>query len=132
MRQKRELTADEIAKRDERRRRFRELVRKIADMPEEERIALAKQTMPVTVEGHALSGVNTLLVCLQKPDATIVGGFRQWLKQGRPVRKGEHGLMIWAPLGRKEKTDSGETVTGEVDGFIPVTVFDVSQTEVAA
>ena len=52
--------------------------------------------------------------------------FNAWKALGRSVRKGEHGLMIWCPTGRKGE-DSTEPA--EVH-FIPGTVFDVSQTDV--
>lgn len=88
----------------------------------------------VTVEGRALSFKNTCLVAVQKPDATMVGGFRQWLKAGRCVAKGSVGLMIWVPTGKRDseapaaadKETGGED--GERPGFIMGTVFDVSQT----
>jgi hypothetical protein len=68
---------------------------------------------------------------MQDSGATIVGGFRQWLKQGRAVRKGEHGLMIWVPLLRKSGDSiAGESGESEPDDvrFMPGTVFDISQT----
>ena len=61
---------------------------------------------------------------------SIVGGFQQWRKQGRMVRKGEHGYMIWIPTHRKEE-GAPEDDEGELN-FIIGYVFDVTQTEVAA
>jgi antirestriction protein ArdC len=81
----------------------------------------------VTVEGHALSIHNACLVALQLPSATILGGYRQWQAAGRQVRKGEHGLMIWAPRMKKD-ADTGDE---ERAGFIPINLFDVSQTDAA-
>lgn len=46
---------------------------------------------------HRYSLHNQLLIADQRPDATRVAGFRQWLKLGYAVRKGEHGISIWAP-----------------------------------
>src|SRR5208282_4903090 len=84
------------------------------------------------------------LCLMQIPGASMVGGFRQWLKLGRCVRKGQHGASIWVPAGAR-KADSppagaGEDahdagVAGEGSGgsdrtrFVIGTVFDVSQTD---
>lgn len=67
---------------------------------------------------------NTMLIALQRPDATQVAGFHAWRKLGRSVRKGEKGIKILAP--RIGKDDDGEKV---VRGFMTVTVFDVAQTD---
>src|SRR5262249_5129698 len=53
----------------------------------------------------ALSAFNSCLVLRQLPNASMVGGFRQWLDKGRAVRKGEHGLMIWLPTKGKDDAD---------------------------
>ncbi|MAT70323.1 MAG: DUF1738 domain-containing protein [Planctomycetaceae bacterium] len=78
---------------------------------------------------HNYSFGNCMLIGKQKPNATLVAGFRAWLKLGRHVRKGEKGICILAPLvGKKEAADGSEE-TREVFGFRAVHVFDVSQTE---
>lgn len=46
---------------------------------------------------HSYSLHNQLLIADQRPQATYVAGFRRWLKLGYAVRKGEHGIRIWAP-----------------------------------
>ena len=124
----RTLTPEQTAARDARRERFAALAGQIAEMTPEQRAAMAAQ-MPylVTVEGHALSIHNACLVALQLPSATILGGYRQWQAAGRQVRKGEHGLMIWAPRMKKD-ADTGDE---ERAGFIPINLFDVSQTDAA-
>jgi hypothetical protein len=102
-------------------------------MSDEQRAAMAAQmSAVVTVEGRALSLHNSCLVACQKPDATVLGGFGQWIKAGRCVRKGEHGLMIWAPTMRRTNEpspDAEQESTTRRAGFIMVTVFDVSQTD---
>jgi hypothetical protein len=105
-------------------------------MSDEQRATMAAQmSAVVTVEGRALSLHNSCLVAAQKPDATILGGFGQWIKAGRVVRKGEHGVMIWAPTMRRTDTlspdaeQASDTMTTRRAGFIMVTVFDVSQTD---
>lgn len=71
---------------------------------------------------------------IERADLTVVAGFRQWIKAGRCVCKGEHGLTIWVPVGGKkavriEEQGSNESETQE-DGvsFVLGTVFDISQT----
>lgn len=98
---------------------------------------------------HNYSVNNTLLIALQKPDATLVAGFKAWQKNfNRYVNKGEKGIRILAPAPYiiKEERDKLDPVTGEVmfdkDGmpqteevevkipaFRAVSVFDVSQTD---
>jgi len=125
----RTLTPAQTAARDARRERFAALAGQIAELSPEARAALAA-SLPalVTVEGHALSIHNACLVALQLPSATILGGYRQWQAAGRQVRKGEHGLMVWAPRMKKD-ADTGDE---ERAGFIPISLFDVSQTEAAS
>ncbi|WP_254431545.1 ArdC-like ssDNA-binding domain-containing protein [Meiothermus sp. PNK-Is4] len=79
------------------------------------------------------SARNTLLILLQRPDATLVAGMKRWNELGRRVRKGERAIAILAPtLKRVEVVDEE---TGEVReerqivGFHTAYVFDVSQTE---
>ena len=108
----------------ERRERFRALAKHVAALTEDARAALAQRMAVRTIEGHALSVHNACLAYFQRADCTIVGGFNQWRAAGRMVRKGEHGIMLWAPSARKTE-DSEETSLG----FVPITMFDVAQTE---
>ncbi len=99
---------------------------------------------------HKYSVNNTVLIHMQKPDATLVAGFNAWKnKFGRHVKKGEKGIQILAPAAVQKKVQEtvldpdthaplldadGNVVTEEktvisVPHFKPVTVFDVSQTE---
>ncbi|MGV1047711.1 MAG: hypothetical protein ACOYD4_04180, partial [Solirubrobacterales bacterium] len=83
------LTPEQIAARDARREKFKALHRQVAGMTETARIELIQRMGAiVTCDGHPLSPRNTCLVIFQSPTASIVGGFRQWLKHGRAVRKG--------------------------------------------
>ena len=136
----RHFTPEQRAKAEERRSRFRLLVTQIAAMTDDQRNELAARIPGVvTCDGHALSFHNTCLVASQCPMATMVGGFRQWLKHARVVRRGEHGLMIWVP---KRKAVSDPNSTDEISPvcdtdkpdmwFLMGTVFDISQTEAAA
>ena len=98
---------------------------------------------------HNYSFNNTLLIAMQKPEATLVAGFKAWQTNfNRHVNKGEKGIRILAPAPYKikEERDKLDPVTGEVmldkDGmpqteeveikipaFRAVSVFDVSQTD---
>ena len=97
---------------------------------------------------HNYSFNNTLLIALQKPDATYIAGFDSWKKNfDRHVNKGERGIKIIAPMEYKKKIEQdvidpvtgkpvfdakGNIKTEEVEIKVPsyhaVTVFDVSQT----
>lgn len=98
---------------------------------------------------HNYSFNNTMLIAMQKPDATLVAGFKAWQRNfDRHVKKGEKGIRILAPAPYKikeeqEKLDpitgeiildkNGMPITEEVEIKIPafrvVPVFDVSQTD---
>ena len=123
------LTDDQIAARDARRARFSALAKQIAAMTDAERATLAASLMPTTIEGRPLSVHNACLIAVQCPTATLVGGFNQWITAGRCVRKGEHGLMIWAPTKPRETTTETQESDTDHRAFIMVTVFDIQQTE---
>lgn len=110
----------------------RELARRIGNMTAEQRQAIAPACPIMTVEGRPLSPINALLVAGQCNSATIVGGFRQWIKAGRCVRQGEHGLWIWVPTTTKGPgvniITGGAVAEVEETRFIMAPVFDVSQT----
>jgi len=73
---------------------------------------------------------NQMLIWRQKPNASFVAGFNNWLRLGRYVRKGEKGIAILAPMFFKEKRQSpeGEAETKRI-WFKIVHVFDISQTD---
>ena len=97
---------------------------------------------------HRYSVNNTMLIYMQRPDATLVAGFNKWKNQfERHVKKGEHGITIIAPTPYKKKIEEmkrdpdtrapildadGKAVMEEkeieIPMFRPVKVFDVSQT----
>ena len=82
---------------------------------------------------HRYSFTNTLLIHLQRPDATKVAGFHAWRLLDRSVRKGEKAIWILAPVTRKattEDTDNDDTAAQRVVvGFKAVAVFDIAQTD---
>jgi hypothetical protein len=121
------LTEEQKAKSSARRERFRVLVKQVAAMTDDQRQAIIQRAgAVVTCEGRALSPTNTMLCLMQFPGVSMVGGFKQWLRQGRCVAKGQHGISIWIPCAGKKSEDSTEE--GETY-FTSGTVFDISQTE---
>ena len=75
---------------------------------------------------HQYSFFNTCLILAQRPDATLVAGYRTWQKSNRFVRKGEKAIRILAPMFRRDPDDPDEQV---LVGFKGVPVFDVGQTD---
>ncbi len=108
-----------------------------------------KEYLRVMSKFHNYSFNNTLLIAMQKPDASLVAGFSSWKNNfGRNVMKGQKGIKIIAPSPYKVKQEmkkidphtqqpiigkDGKPVTEEKEITIPayklVSVFDVSQTE---
>jgi hypothetical protein len=126
----RKLTQEQKERAKERRQKLCALARSISKMPISEREKLVGD-WPTTIDGHRLSLHNACMIAFQG-GATVVGGFQQWRKAGRQVRKGAHGLGIWIPLGLPKRTDDeAQTNEGSPIGFSVATVFDVSQTEEA-
>ena len=129
---KRKLTEQQQVAAADRRAAFRKLAGNVSRMSAEQRAEFAARIPAiVTIEGRPLSIFNQCLIASQSPSATIVGGFRQWIKAGRCVRKGEHGLALWVPSVRKaESSDDADGEAGDAETrFIMGTVFDVSQTD---
>ena len=88
------------------------------------------QYLATQAKFHNYSFRNSLLIALQRPDATQIAGFRKWLEMGRHVRKGEKGIYILAPMVCADKDEAGEkTGTSTIKGFRMVAVFDVAQTD---
>ena len=65
---------------------------------------------------------------MQKPDFTILAGYKAWEKRGRQVIIGERAIRILAPMVKKIKAEDDEESL-IICGFRPVSVFDISQTE---
>jgi antirestriction protein ArdC len=77
---------------------------------------------------------NTLLIALQRPDASLVAGYRRWCELGRQVRKGENGIRILAPCRYRtrsadEDSDDSDDVSEAVRGFRVAVVFALEQTD---
>jgi antirestriction protein ArdC len=75
---------------------------------------------------------NQMLIFMQRPDATGVAGYRAWQAEGRQVRKGEKGIMIFGPARKRvikeEKNGKEEERTISMPPPV-VTVFDIAQTD---
>jgi antirestriction protein ArdC len=83
---------------------------------------------------HDYSFGNVMLIAMQRPDATHVAGFQTWKTIGRFVKKGEHGIVIIAPMAIRPKENADGALDRDVEDarilrFKAVYVFDVSQTE---
>jgi antirestriction protein ArdC len=118
----------------------------IRDLFQSDRYAQYLRTMS---RFHRYSVNNTMLIYMQKPDASVVAGFNKWRDQfSRNVRRGEHGIKIIAPTPFKKRIEQekldpdtkipmrdadGNIIMEEKEIKIPmykvVSVFDVSQTE---
>ena len=116
--------------RQEKKEKIIRIRKTLSEMTEEQRQAIADKFGIVTVEGHLLTPHNQcFLVAQSEINFSIVGGFQQWKKAGRIVRKGEHGFLIFVPSKSKQENNS-EILSDEEDvHFFTATVFDISQTE---
>jgi hypothetical protein len=137
----RQLTDQQKAARDERRAQFRAIVKQLADMPANEREEIFQKLGFVklsTKERYSL--INSLLIAAQMRGVTptILGGYAEWHRQGRTVRKGERGFMIWIPTGVQKREIPAVDPKGQLTTmleesttvhFIIGTVFDISQTD---
>ena len=108
-----------------------------------------RQYLSVMSRFHRYSVNNTMLIYMQRPDASLVAGFQKWKHQfGRHVKKGEMGITIIAPTPFKKKIEEvkldpdtnapmldkdGQQIVEEkeisIPMFKPVKVFDVAQTD---
>ena len=95
---------------------------------------------------HNYSFNNTMLIAMQRPDATLVTSYKNWQSMGRQVMKGEKGITIIAPAPYKKTKEKevldenqrpimgtdGKPKTEKVEVTVPhfkaVTVFDIAQT----
>jgi hypothetical protein len=129
---KKELTQEQKEIRNQRKGLFT----KISKLSDEEKLELMdKVGVLTTCEGHTLTLNNTLFVYAQlefsekKLIPTIIGGFNQWLDQGRSVRKGEKALFyILVPCNTKKDKEGAENDPTSIY-FIERPMFDISQTD---
>jgi antirestriction protein ArdC len=94
-----------------------------------------KRMLELARRFHTYSANNVWMILAQRPEATRVAGFRTWKELGRSVRRGEHGIAIFAPcVYRARPVDEEEEarrpeLAKVLKGFRVVHVFDVTQTE---
>lgn len=129
-------------------------IAEITDKPEQEVHDLFnseryREYLATMAKFHNYSLNNTILISIQKPDATLIAGYQSWKKNhDRQVKRGEKGIRIIAPAPYKVSTERDvidprtrqlmldtdgkpkkDTVEVERSSFRIATVFDVSQTE---
>ncbi|MBP3468858.1 MAG: DUF1738 domain-containing protein [Lachnospiraceae bacterium] len=106
-----------------------------------------KEFLKVMTKFHNYSVNNTLLIAMQRPDATLCNSYKRWQSLGRQVKRGEKGITIIAPAPvktkqtRERKNQYQQPVIGEdghpeleevevvIPRFRPTTVFAYEQTE---
>lgn len=104
-----------------------------------------KEMLKVMSSFRTYSFNNMMLIMLQRPNATMVKGYKQWQELGRHVKKGEKGIKILAPIIEKIEVEILDPKTKEpllkpdgtpetkeitsIKAVKTVTVFDISQTE---
>ena len=133
---RRESTPEQKEAAAARRAALRGMFAKIKALPIEKRVLLADTYgIRSAEEGREFSVNNQLLIAFQLPSASVVGGFDQWRKVGRCVRKGSKALAIWIPIGTGRDRDGApaENATATATDpdetrFILGNVFDISQT----
>lgn len=125
------------------RKKVKEILSDLALQVKEEREKMT-DFLKFCARFHSYSPLNQLLIWSYKPDATFVAGFKKWQKMGRKIKKGEHGIPIFAPIKIKvEKQETQQELEGwedvqsdendeqekEIIKYRVVYVWDVSQTE---
>jgi hypothetical protein len=120
----------------ERRAAIAKMMNVIKAMPETKRIEIAANFGIRNAEGRELSVYNQCLLIAQNDKVSIVGGFSQWKKLGRSVKKGSRALAIWVPCSKKAEGGESAIVPHGTDPasldesfFVLGNVFDISQTE---
>lgn len=106
-----------------------------------------QQYLSFAARFHSYSMRNAILIMMQRPEATLVAGFEAWKKKKRYVKKGEHGIAIFAPVKVKARREvpvygedgepqfaaDGTQVTEETEQtilkFRVTYVYDVGQTD---
>ena len=130
---KRQFTVDPEAAQAERRELVAKLERGFQQVQDSDEY---RSYLDTVSRFHQYSISNTMLIWMQRPEATHVAGFRTWLSLGRHVLKGERGIRIFAPMPYRKTLTVTDEKTGESDEqeiaqlrFRAVSVFDISQTD---
>lgn len=114
-------------------------IQRIANMTDEAKQSQAiRQHLACMASFHGYSFQNQMLIRAQRPDATLVKGYRQWTGHNRFVVKGAKGIAILVPMWPKGTKHVKVTLGGEEEGEVVKTgqpffaigyVFDVSDTD---
>jgi len=80
---------------------------------------------------HRYSAYNIMLILSQRPNAIRVAGFHTWKELGRVVKKGAKGILILAPIFRKQTVEEAgqDDQANKLVGFRAVYVFDLADTD---
>ena len=108
------------------------LIRKtLQAMDNAQKEAIVSKFGIITVDGHPLSVFNTCFLFNQNTGnevpISMVGGYKQWQKSGRQVKKGTHSFVILVPS--VKQIEISETETDLDVNFYSANVFDITQTE---
>lgn len=120
--------AEKQQKRQEKKEKITQIRKTLSQMSEEQQQEVAARFGIITVEGHPLTPYNQcFLVSQSEINFSIVGGYVQWKRAGKVVRKGQHGFLILVPSVSK-KEENVDTYLDDDVHFYSATVFDISQT----
>lgn len=113
----------------EKKARIQEIRKVLSELTDEQRQEMIERLgIVVTIEGHPLTPYNTCFLYSQTEiPVTVVGGYQQWRKAGRTVKKGEKSLLIFVPS-KTGETKEDANASEEDIFFFTAAVFDVSQT----
>ncbi|MBU0473217.1 MAG: DUF1738 domain-containing protein [Bacteroidetes bacterium] len=111
--------------------KIKAIYQSVKDLTQDQKDQLMMQLNIKNPEGHYLSGRNCILLerqaAIYNPNISfsVVGGFQQWQKHNRKVKKGESGFYIAIP----SKKENQESENSDEVFFFFKAVFDISQTE---
>lgn len=129
---RKEATPEQKEAAQARRAAIKNLCAIVKALPIEKRVLLAASYGIRNPDGRELSPFNQCLLVHQNSSVSIVGGFQQWKKLGRSVKKGERSLAIWVPCGKQAESASEAGANPDTENdrfFILGSVFDITQTE---
>lgn len=129
---RKEATPEQKEAAQARRAAIKNLCAIVKALPIEKRVLLAASYGIRNPDGRELSPFNQCLLVHQNSSVSIVGGFQQWKKLGRSVKKGERSMAIWVPCGKQAESagEAGANPDTENDRFFILgSVFDITQTE---
>jgi antirestriction protein ArdC len=109
-----------------------EAIEQLADALNAGRSETLTRYLAAMAKFRAYSVLNVLLILRQCPTASRVAGYRTWQSFGRQVKQGEKGIMILAPIFRKQTEEDDEPIKAKtspsVVAYRPVYVWDEQQT----